>query len=322
MTARLAIIIVNFRTPRQTLDCLVSLETEVAAHPGTRVVVVENGSGDDSGQVLAAAIDARGWGRWCSLVVSDKNWGFAGGNARGIEFIQRSAGASQYYLLLNSDTIVHAGCLSYCLNLMDGDAAIGAMSCRLLNADGTVQNSCRRFPTPARCIAGILGLTWKFPRLFAWADAEDPAWDRNTVKRDVDWIGGAFVLVRGDFVEKHGAFDEAFFFYGEDIELSHRIWRSGLRVHYDPGATITHLGGASSDPTKVNDVRKGAHAVRGRYLVQRKCYGRSAEWLIRTADLLNVRLRAAIYRLRSGTRSEGYLKYQHALAILAEARKS
>jgi N-acetylglucosaminyl-diphospho-decaprenol L-rhamnosyltransferase len=321
MTARLAIILVNFRTPKQTIECVASLEPEVAANPGTRVVVVENGSGDDSAAVIGREIDDRGWKSWCTLLVAERNWGFAGGNARGIELVQRE-GSAAYYLLLNSDTIVHAGCLSYCLGVMDRDSTIGAMSCRLLNTDGTVQNTCRKFPTPARCIAGALGLTWKLPRLFGWADCDDPGWDRNTVKRDVDWIGGAFVLVRGDYVDTHGAFDEAFFFYGEDIEFSHGVWRRGLRVHYDPGATITHLGGASSDPTKINHTAKGIHAAKGRNLVQRKCYGRFAELLVWTVDLINIWLRAAIYRVRSGKASEGYLRYKGALGILIQSRKT
>jgi N-acetylglucosaminyl-diphospho-decaprenol L-rhamnosyltransferase len=142
------------------------------------------------------------------------------------------------------------------------------------------------------------------------------------VKRDVDWIGGAFVLIRGDYVEKSGAFDESFFFYGEDIELSHRLRRAKLRVHYDPAVTITHLGGASSDPTKINHSAKGVHAARGRYMVQRKCYGRLAEWLVRTVDLVNIWLRSVVYRVRSGKASEGYLRYKGALAILIQSRKS
>lgn len=316
----LAIIIVNFRTPRQTVDCLISLEPEVAANPGTRVIVVENGSGDDSAGVIGREVESRRWSSWCTLLASDENWGFAGGNARGIELVQRE-GSARYYLLLNSDTIVHPGCLAYCLDVMNREATIGAMSCRLLNPDGTVQNTCRKFPTPARCISGALGLTWKLPRLFGWADADDPGWDRNTVKRDVDWIGGAFMLARGDYVDRHGVFDEDFFFYGEDIEFSHRIWKSGLRVHYDPGATITHLGGASSDPTKINHSAKGIHAAKGRYLVQRKCYGRFSEWLVRTVDMANIWSRATMFRMFSGKASEGYTRYRNSLAILVQARK-
>src|SRR6185436_5759859 len=82
VASRLAIIIVNFRTPALTVDCLVSLHPEVAANPGTRVVVVENGSGDNSAKEIQSAIDARAWGEWCVLIASEKNWGFAGGNNR------------------------------------------------------------------------------------------------------------------------------------------------------------------------------------------------------------------------------------------------
>ena len=76
MRARLAILIVNFRTPTVTLDCLRSLEPEVAANPGTRVVVLDNGSGDDSVERIREGIAAQGWGSWCDLVAESNNWGF------------------------------------------------------------------------------------------------------------------------------------------------------------------------------------------------------------------------------------------------------
>ena len=301
MKSRLAIIIVNFRTPGLTVDCLASLESEVAANPGTRVIVVENGSGDDSARQVASAIESRGWGGWCTLVVSEKNWGFAGGNNRGVERVS-AEGGTDYFLLLNSDTVVKPGCLSFCLGLMDRDATIGAMSCRLLNPDGTPQNVCRRFPTPMRCLAATFALPWRFPRLFGWAECEDLGWDRNTIAKDVDWLGGAFMLLRGDWVARYKGLDERFFFYGEDIEICHRIHRTGLRCRYDPGATVIHFGGQSSDPTRMAAGKRSVHSWRGRYLVQRFCYGRLAELLLRTQDLINVGLRVAWGRL-TGRRS-------------------
>lgn len=284
-TTELAIIVVNFRTPTLTLGCLRSLEPEVACNPGTRVVVVENGSGDESAVRLRREIEARQWSAWCTLVESDVNWGFAGGSNRGIERVQHEGGAERV-LLLNSDTVVHPGCLARCQAVMRADRRVGAMSCRLLNADGTLQNVCRRFPTPARCIAAALSLPWRFPRAFGWADCEDPGWDRTTSARDVDWLGGAFLMLRGDWIARHGALDERFFFYGEDIELCYRIRRTGLRCYYDPVATVTHLGGASSDPSRMTSDTRTVHRWRGRYLVQRVCYGGVAETIVRCTDIV------------------------------------
>ena len=295
MGTRLAIIIVNYRTPGLTVDCLRSLAPEVAANPGTRVVVVENGSGDDSGAKIKDAIDGNRWSAWCTLIVTEKNWGFAGGNNRGQERVMQEGGAD-YVLLLNSDTLVQPGCLKQTVELMEADRGIGLLSCRLLNKDGSAQNVCRKFPSPLRCVIGAFSLPWKMPRLFGWADCEDLTWDRNTVARDVDWLGGAFMLIRGEWLAKHKGLDERFFFYGEDIEICHRVWRTGYRCHYDPTSTVVHLGGSSSDPTRMAAGTRSVHSWRGRYLVQRFCYGRTADWLLRWVDLINVRLRLMFNR--------------------------
>jgi N-acetylglucosaminyl-diphospho-decaprenol L-rhamnosyltransferase len=281
-TPRLVVIVVNFRTPDLTLDCLRALEPQIADLPGARVLVVENGSGDDSAARLQAALDATpGWAAWVELLVCARNWGFAGGNNRGIERYP----AARYYLLLNSDTLVHPGCLRYCWDLLERTPQIGALSCCLLNRDGSVQNVTRRFPTPLRLIARTLGLPWSWPRRFAWADTEDLGWDRRREARDVDWIGGAFLWTRGDLVRRIGPLDEEFFFEGEDIEFCQRVWRAGYRVYYDPAVTITHFGGSSSDPTRMAARLRNVHRWRARYIYLRKCHGALAAALVRGVDL-------------------------------------
>lgn len=316
MHAKLAILIVNFRTPGVTTDCLRTLVSEVAANPGTRVVVIDNGSGDDSAKQLRQAIDSHGWGGWCELIVSGKNWGFAGGNNRAWEHV-RATGGADYVLLLNSDTLVDPGCLAYSLSVMDRDPKIGAMSCRLNNADGTVQIASRRFPTPLRCLAATFSLPWRLPRLFKWADCDDVGWDRTRVSRDIEWMAGAFMLLRGDWLVANGCLDERFFFYGEDIEICHRIWRTGYRCWYDCGASIIHLGGASSDPSRMTTTKRNVHSWRGRYLVQRICFGRPADWLLRLSDLANVAARVLLGRLRGRSQRPENVAMRDELRILA-----
>ncbi len=281
---KLGIVILNYRTPDLTLDCLRSLIAERDAMQtagGLRVVVVDNHSDDGSAQAIAKTIEAESIGDWVELLPLDENLGFAGGNNPGVDRLIDC----QYVLLLNSDTVVHPGCLAHCVAVMDRDDTIGVMSGLVLNADGTPQNVTRTFPNPLRSTVESLGLPWKLPRLFGWADTDDLTWDRMTTTRDVDWVGGAFMLICRTVIDKIACLDDDFFFYGEDIEFCHRVWRNGWRVHYAPGPPTTHLGGASSDPDQLPALHRSKLQWRARYLVQRKCYGWLAMIWLRAVDL-------------------------------------
>lgn len=172
------------------------------------------------------------------------------------------------------------------------------MSCRVLNADGTIQNVTRRFPTPLRVICCTAGLPYKAPAWFGWADTEDPGWDRARTSRDVDWLGGAFLFIRSAALGNHVRLDEDFFFYGEDIAFCHRLRRLGWTCHYDCVASIVHLGGASSDPSRMPAAERSIHQWRARYLVQRKCHGPLAAWTVRYADTVMTSLRFARAAIR------------------------
>lgn len=291
----LLVVVLNYRTPDLTVACLGSLGAPGVAVAGMRVVVVDNDSGDGSAERVEGAIAASGWGAWASVVRAPRNGGFAYGNNRGIE-AGFGMGRPEFVLLLNSDTIVHGDVLGRCLGAMRGDAGVGVLSCRVLNADGSIQNVTRRFPSPARVALMLAGLPWKLPRLFGWADCEDLRWDREGAARDVDWVGGAFMMIRSEVLERLGGLDESFFFYGEDVEFCRRVWRAGWRVRYEPAGSITHLGGASSDPGRLPERARSTHAWNGRYLVQRRCYGRGAAAVVRMMDL--VFARARLWRMR------------------------
>ena len=300
--AGLGVVIVNFRTAEMTIGCLRSLAGEVSGATGVRVVVVDNGSEDGSADKIASVIEEEGWTDWVSVKALERNGGFAFGNNRGMEALKDS----RYVLLLNSDTVVQPGCLRHCFNVMESEPSVGVMSCMLLNSDGTVQNVARRFPTPLRVLLSSLGLPWKICLLFGWADVDDPTWDRGCTKRDVDWLGGAFLFVRRGVIDKMGGLDEDFFFYGEDVEFCHRVWRAGYRCHYDPAVAVTHYGGGSSDPTRMNRAQRNEHYWRARYLVQKKCYGKFASALLRVCDASVYFLRLLRLRLSGKRRVQQY----------------
>jgi N-acetylglucosaminyl-diphospho-decaprenol L-rhamnosyltransferase len=274
----LGIVILNFNTADLTVACLRSVLDD-AADSSTRIVIVDNGSTDGSPQKISAAIAGIPSVQLLALL---RNGGFAYGNNRGIELLRDA----DYVLLLNSDVIVHRGCLTVCLKIMESDKTIGVMSCLVKNADGSPQNVARKFPTPLRAILTAFGLPTRAACVFAFANTEDATWDRATTKRNVDWLGGAFFFISGAALQTCGLLDEDFFFYGEDIEFCHRLRQHGYRCHYDPSSSITHFGGGSNSP---NQQALRRHA---RYLVQRKCYGRFAATLVRCADALAARLRA------------------------------
>ena len=276
----LTVILINFRTPQYTIDALASLAPERADVPGLHVLLVENASGDDSLPRLRAAIAEHGWSDWVTLLAQEKNLGFAGGNNVGFRHVLAQANPPEFILLLNSDTLVHPGCLQAALARLRAEPDIGLLSCMLRNRDGSVQNVCRRFPSPGRETVRALGLPYVFRGAFEWAELEDAGWDRATTARDVEWVGGAFMLMRTETVRQVGGLDDTFFFYGEDIEFCHRMWRTGRRVFFDPAGSITHFGGGSSDPTRLADRRKEILIWKARFHVQRQCYGAlAAAWM-------------------------------------------
>jgi N-acetylglucosaminyl-diphospho-decaprenol L-rhamnosyltransferase len=304
---RILVVIVNYRTPALTIESIASLAKDAQSVPGVRAVVVENDSGDDSAEQIRAAIAENGWS-FVELVISDHNRGFSGGNNLGIE----RGEPAEFVLLLNSDTIMHEGCLERCLTVMKEHPEAGAMSCRVLNADGSIQNVTRRFPTPALSTCAAFGLPWKLPSLFSWADAEDLGWDRTTTARDVDWLGGAFLFVRSSAFGGRVRLDEDFFFYGEDVVFSHVLKQRGFTRRYDPVASIVHLGGASSDPSRMPSGKRALQRMKARYLVQEKCWGPAAARWLRGVDVVatSAKLLAALARGSGSAEKVGQCREQ------------
>ena len=306
----LAIIIINYRTPDYTLDCLASLVPERADVPGLQVILIDNASGDDSVPRLREAIAKNEWAGWVTFLPQDKNLGFAGGNNVGFQWVLAQPDAPEFILLLNSDTLVHRGCLRAALARLAADPGIGVMSCLLRNRDGTMQNNCRLFARPDRETVRALGLPYFFRGRFKWADLDDPEWNRETTAREVEWIIGAFMLMRTETVRRLGGLDESFFFYGEDTEFCFRLRRNGLKVFFDPAGSITHLGGGSSDATRLANRRKEILIWKARFHTQRRCYGRLAEWWIRGIYILVFGAKVAFLTLtgqRAGERFRGAL---------------
>src|SRR5687767_11896345 len=136
---KLLIVIVNYRTPGLLIDCLRSLAPEVAAVPGTQVVITDNNSGDDSLPRLRAEIDANNWNTWVTLKPLPNNAGFAYGNNGAIRPALKSGDKPDYVYLLNPDTIVRPGAIARLVQFMDEHPDVGISGSRCEYADGTPQ---------------------------------------------------------------------------------------------------------------------------------------------------------------------------------------
>jgi GT2 family glycosyltransferase len=262
--ARIAAVIVNYRTPDLTLDAVRSLLPQLDPVRDV-VVVVDNASGDGSAARIREAVARAGW-KGVRLIESAENSGFAGGNNAGLRAVHAEA-----YLLLNSDALARPGAVEALWQALGSDPAIGAVGPRLEWPDATPQISCFRFLTPCSELirgsgGGVLGralLPWVVPLPLPERPIDPP------------WTSFAAVLLRGDAVRAVGPLDDGYFMYFEDVDYCRRLWRGGWRVTHQPAAHAVHLRGGSSPVKRLTAQRKRRpryfYEARSRYFL--KWYG-------------------------------------------------
>jgi N-acetylglucosaminyl-diphospho-decaprenol L-rhamnosyltransferase len=264
----LLIVIVNYRTPELTIDCLRSLGREVGTVSGTEVVVVDSHSGDGSAERIQAAVDRDGWGSWASIRALDRNRGFSAGNNEAIRPAIGRVDAPRFVLLLNPDTVVHPGALRTLVEFMESRPDVGIAGSRLEEPDGTPQRSAFRFPTVLGELEGGLRLGLASRILSRWICApEVPASSGPT-----DWVSGACLIIRREVFEAIGLMDEGYFLYYEEVDFCHRARRAGWPCWYVPAARVVHLIGQSSGFTNTSQARKRRP---GYWFVARRRYFRN-----------------------------------------------
>lgn len=265
MSDVLWVVIVNYRTPELVVDCLASLAGQVAEHPGSRVVVVDNHSGDRSGDILAATVSAKEWGSWVSIIEMERNGGFAYGNNAGITAALAARPRPDHILLLNPDTVVKRGALTALLAFMRNHSAVGIAGCRIEDPAGAVGCSAHNFPSPVSEFEQGLRLG-PISRLLRKHVVSPPL---QAVAHECDWVSGACMMIRREVVEQVGLMDEGYFLYFEEVDYCRIARTAGWAVWYVPEACVMHLEGAA---TQVSDKEKRRPAYwyesRRRYYVR------------------------------------------------------
>jgi N-acetylglucosaminyl-diphospho-decaprenol L-rhamnosyltransferase len=233
------IIIVNWNAGSLLRDCVCSIEkTRQEGFKLGHVVIVDNGSTDGSlDRLTSTTLPLR-------MIRNTENKGFAAACNQGAQ-----GSRADYLLFLNPDTRLFADSLSVPLAFMESgqNRSIGICGIQLVDEHEEVSRSCARFPTPRMFYSRIFGLDRLFPGFFQSHFMEEWGHEEN---RAVDHVIGAFFLLRRHLFEQLNGFDERFFVYLEDLDLSLRARKSGWTRYYLADIRAYHKGGGTSEQVK------------------------------------------------------------------------
>ncbi len=280
----IAIVIVNWNTRDLLRRCL---ETVYASCGDVtyRVVVVDNGSKDDSAQMVADEFPQ------VDLMVGHGNIGYPKGNNLGLRLLgyhddHVTSEAPRYALLLNPDTELPPDALAKTVQYMDDNSDIGVLGPKLVLLDGSLDMACRRsLPTVDVAFWRMIGFSKLFPQSKVFGRYNLTFLDEDETA-DVGSVVGAYMLMRKEALEQVGLLDETFFMYGEDIDLCKRIGEAGWRVVYYPEVTVLHVKRAASRQSK----RAKFEFVRAFLIFFNKHYRLQTPWWQRLAVLTGIAL--------------------------------
>lgn len=247
---RLSVIIVNYNVKHFLEQCLLSVRAAITASSqggkgiDAEVFVVDNNSVDGSQDMLRQKFPD------VILIDSKVNLGFSAGN----NLAMRKA-EGEYILLLNPDTVVEETTFHKCLEFMDAHPDAGALGVQMIDGEGRfLPESKRGLPTPWVAFYKIFGLSRLFPKSKRFGKYHLGYLDKNE-DHVVDVLSGAYMFMRKACLDKIGLLDEAFFMYGEDIDLSYRVTLGGYKNYYFAGTKIIHYKGESTKKGSLNYVR-------------------------------------------------------------------
>lgn len=237
----ITVVIINYRTSGMIVDCLETLLPDLDG-VSSRIVIIDNASNDGSPDVIEDWLSKNDKQSKIRLICLPDNSGFSGGNNRGIK-----AEDSKYYLLLNSDTLIHDGAVKKLLEAASENRDAGLITPRLEWPEGSPQESCFRFISPHSELISS-SQTGFITKLLSKYNVPIPVSDKPSMP---DWSSFACVLIRKEVFYDIGLMDDGYFMYFEDAEFCHRARLAGWKVLNDPSARVVHLRGGSS-PVKEN----------------------------------------------------------------------
>lgn len=306
-----SVVIVSFNTRDVLKECLHSVYRAVGSLD-VQVIVVDNASTDGS----AAMIEQDFTG--VVLIKSKVNLGFGGANNLGFK-----SACGRYVVLLNSDAFLAKGSLERSVAHMVANPHVGLGGGRLIGRDGSWQPSARMFPTVLSDLIVFSGLAARFPRSRFFGHA-DRTWADPMEAAPVDWVPGAYSIIRAETLAAVGFFDPRFFLYYEEVDLCMRLKQRGYSTWYWPDVAVVHIGGESSRQISSLEMsRTGAQLIlwrmRSMLLYYRKHYGPVAR-IAMFVEIIWYWLRSQRRRLsRDPERRTSARTYQSMITIMSQA---
>ncbi len=240
---QLSVIIVNFNVKYFLEQCLYSV-MQACKNITAEIIVVDNNSADGSKEFLPSKFPLVKF-RW-----NNENTGFAKANNQAL-----AMATGEYILFLNPDTIVPEDCFEKCIQFFQLHRQAGAVGIRMIDGAGKfLKESKRAFPSPLTSLYKLSGLTKMFPKSKTFSRYHLGHLSEHE-NHEVDVLAGAFMMIPKKILDQTGSFDETFFMYGEDVDLSYRIQKAGYKNYYFAESTIIHFKGESTKKGSLNYVR-------------------------------------------------------------------
>jgi GT2 family glycosyltransferase len=299
---QLSIIIVNYNVKHFLEHCLCSVQ-KATRNIETEVIIIDNNSADGSVDFLRPLFP-----KVC-FIANKENAGFAKACNQGLRYSK-----GKYILFLNPDTIVPEDCFQKCISFLDSRPGAGALGIKMLDGSGNfLKESRRSFPSPVTSLYKLFGLSKLFPRskVFSKYHLGNLNEDEN---HEVDVLAGAFFMVKKEVLEQTGSFDEIFFMYGEDVDLSYRIQKAGFKNYYFSESSIIHFKGESTRKGTMNYVRMFYNAMS---IFVKKHYGGTRAGVFNFFIQLAIWLRACFSAISNFIRHIGLSLIDAGLILLS-----
>lgn len=236
MSIKFSIIIVNFNTMDITISCLDSIYKHTPKSIDFEIILVDNASSDGSVNAIK-----KKFGNKVKIISNNQNYGFGKANNQAAKIAQ-----GQYLIFLNSDTLFTQNSLGKLALWVSNHSDADILGIKLTNPDNSLQYSYGYFPSLLKIFF------WSFflddlsiiKKYFPALHIEHP--DRYLIDQKIDWVTGAFILVKKDVFNKTLGFDEKMFMYAEEMEWQIRANKLGFKIFFTPITSIIHIGRSSS----------------------------------------------------------------------------
>jgi len=260
---RISVIVVSWNVSKLLDVCLQTLQRDLVGIE-SEVFVIDNASADDSVEMV------RSRHPWVQLIANDANLGFAAANNQAIKIAK-----GEYIFLLNPDTEVQPGAVQHLIEFLEQHPKAGIVAPQLINSDGSIQRSCRKFPTFIAMLYELLGLSRMFPTHPIFGSYKMLDFNHDEL-REVDQPEGACLLLRRQVIEEVGVLDEGFFMLFEEVDWCYRIKEAGWQIWFDPAARVIHHYGQSIKQVKARMILS---SHRGLYRFWSKHYAKGRWYL-------------------------------------------